>query len=128
MMLPRTPLFFVSVASKGFKHCASPLFATHTKGHGSVASKGLIVHQNCAYFARVTRGRWAQARTGICCNCTQKLLYQRDMGSSRRIAKYGPLNDRSLKQPGTSIRPSFHSQCELKGLELERLPRGRQRC
>jgi len=46
-----TPLFFVSVASKGLKHCASLLFATHTRGPISVASKGLTLHQNCSGLA-----------------------------------------------------------------------------
>jgi len=38
---PPTPLFFVSVAYKGVKYCASPLFATHARWFGSVASKRL---------------------------------------------------------------------------------------
>ncbi len=72
----------------------------------SVASKGFILHQNCAHFARVARGRWAQARTGIGCNCTQKLLYQRDMGSSRRISRNMDLQMTSLgNNRGRSIRP-----------------------
>src|SRR5260370_41480278 len=52
---PPTPPFFVSVASKGVRCRASPLFATHTKGPISVASKGLILHQNCAHFANLAR-------------------------------------------------------------------------
>src|SRR5260370_20264845 len=35
-------MFFVSVASKGLKYCASPLFATHGRWSASVASKGVI--------------------------------------------------------------------------------------
>src|SRR6266851_2817182 len=50
----------------------------------SVASKELTLHQNCAHFAQ---GGWAQARTGISRNCTQKLLYQRNRGSSRGISR-----------------------------------------
>src|SRR6266478_7897312 len=73
-------MFFVSVASKGLKYCTSPLFATHTRGQEVLHLRDLrctkIVHF-------VARGRWARARTGISCNCTQKLLYQRNMGSSR---------------------------------------------
>jgi len=43
--------------------------------------KDLYLHQNCAHFAK---GGWAQARTSY--NCTQKLLYHRNMGSSREIS------------------------------------------
>src|SRR6266446_10127189 len=64
-------------------------FCNTYEGPTSVASKGLILHQNCAHFACVARGRWAQARTGISCSCTQKLLYQRNRGSSRGISRNG---------------------------------------
>jgi len=47
----------------------------------SVAFKGRTLHQNCAHFAR---GRWAQERAELSCNCTQKLLYQRNMGVVKR--------------------------------------------
>src|SRR5467141_1007004 len=40
-----TPLFFVSVACKGLTITLSSLFATHTRGPGSVASKRLALHQ-----------------------------------------------------------------------------------
>src|SRR5207245_704071 len=36
-----TPMFVVSVAFKELKYCASSLFATHRRGHRSVASKEL---------------------------------------------------------------------------------------
>src|SRR5882762_2970200 len=36
-------MFFVSVASKGLTYCTSLLFATHTRGLISVASKGLTL-------------------------------------------------------------------------------------
>ncbi len=38
------------------KHCASPLFATHTRRPGSVASKGFRLHQNCARLVLCLRG------------------------------------------------------------------------
>src|SRR5260370_28380842 len=41
------PSFFVSVASKELKYCVTPLFATHTRWPGSVASKGLRSQHNC---------------------------------------------------------------------------------
>src|SRR5712664_185065 len=47
---PHPPMFFVSVASKGLRYCASSLFATHRRGLRSVASKGLRLHKNCAIF------------------------------------------------------------------------------
>src|ERR1700687_2671464 len=43
-----TPPFFVSVACKGLTIILSSLFATHTRGPGNVASKGLALHQNGA--------------------------------------------------------------------------------
>ncbi len=42
---PPSPLFFVSVASKGLTILLSPLFATHTRVVGSVAFKGFALHQ-----------------------------------------------------------------------------------
>src|SRR5258706_15657163 len=56
-------MFFVSVASKGLRYCASPLFATYTKWPISVVSKGLRLHRNRAHFALVARGRWARGQT-----------------------------------------------------------------
>jgi len=79
-------MFFVSVASKGLKFCASPLFATHTRGPEVLHLKDLYCTKIVHIFAQIARGRWVQARTGISCNCTQKLLYQRSMGSSRGIS------------------------------------------
>ncbi len=43
------PVFFVSVASKRLKYCASPLSATHTRWAINVASKGFRLHRNCAH-------------------------------------------------------------------------------
>src|SRR6266699_3970469 len=62
---PSTPMFFVRVAPKGFKHCASPLFATHTRRSRSVASKGLMLHKNCALHIVASR-RWAQTEGRNC--------------------------------------------------------------
>src|SRR6266852_1909190 len=54
--LPPPPMIFVSVASKGLRYCASPLFATHRRWLRSVASKGLRLHQNCAHFRACCEG------------------------------------------------------------------------
>ena len=74
-----TPLFFVSVASKGFSHAVSLLFATLTGGTISVAAKGLTLHQNCARRGRrasasgaVRRTAWRASpgtETGMSRNC-----------------------------------------------------------
>src|SRR5712691_7465950 len=50
--VPPSPLFFVSVASKGLSHAVSLLFATLARGSISVASKGLTLHKNCANSSR----------------------------------------------------------------------------
>jgi hypothetical protein len=41
-------MFFVSVASKGFNHAVSLLFATLARRSISVVSKGLTLHKICA--------------------------------------------------------------------------------
>src|SRR5216684_4264981 len=50
-------MFFVSVASKGLRYCASSLFCNTYKGPISVASKGLTLHQNGANVALGTSAR-----------------------------------------------------------------------
>jgi hypothetical protein len=42
------PVFFVSVASKGFSHAVSLLFATLARRCISVVSKGLTLHKKSA--------------------------------------------------------------------------------
>jgi hypothetical protein len=46
--LDPSPLFFVSVASKGFSQTVSLLFATLAGRSIRVAAKGLRMHKNCA--------------------------------------------------------------------------------
>jgi hypothetical protein len=46
------PGFFVSVASKGLKHCASPLFATHTRRPQVLHLKDLC----CTKIVHILRG------------------------------------------------------------------------
>src|SRR5258708_32958602 len=62
-------MFFVSVAFKGLRYCASSLFATLRRELRSVASKGLRLHQNCAEFGHcrcfsVLRVNWRVGRGG----------------------------------------------------------------
>jgi hypothetical protein len=59
-----TPLFFVSIAFKGLIITLSSLFATHTRGRGSVASKGLALHQNGAEKAASVFGDAAKSARG----------------------------------------------------------------
>ena len=59
-----TPLFFVSVAFKGLTPTLSSLFATHTRGPGNVASKGLALHQNGAEKAASVFGDAAKSARG----------------------------------------------------------------
>jgi hypothetical protein len=59
-----SPLFFASVASKGLTISLSPLFATHTRVPGSVASKELALHQNCAEKAASVFGDAANSTRG----------------------------------------------------------------
>src|SRR6267143_2761521 len=61
---PTPPLFFVSVACKGLTITLSSLFATHTRGLGSVASKGLELHQNGAEKAASVFGDAAKTARG----------------------------------------------------------------
>src|SRR5260370_13473310 len=64
-------MFFVSVASKELRYCASSLFATHTRWLRSVASKGLTVHQNCAKQAHFRLREWTPA-CSRCARCAPK--------------------------------------------------------
>src|SRR5258707_8570090 len=59
-----TPLFFVSVASKGLTISLNPLDATHTRVPGSVASKGLALHQIGAEKAASVFGDAAKSARG----------------------------------------------------------------
>src|ERR1700687_3050706 len=59
-----TPLFFVSVAFKGLTVTLSSLFATHTRGPGSVASKRLALHQNGAEKTASVFGDAAKSARG----------------------------------------------------------------
>jgi hypothetical protein len=58
------PLFLVSVASKELSVSLSSLFATHTRVPGSVAPKGLTLHQNGAGKAASIFGDAAKSARG----------------------------------------------------------------
>jgi hypothetical protein len=86
------PPFFVSVASKGLKHYASPLFATHTRRSISVASKGVMLHQSCAPLC-MFRGWMGTGRgSRIGCNCTQATMYHGNKDSPRGIIRKGVIS------------------------------------
>ncbi len=63
-------MFFVSIAFKELRYCASSLFATHRRGLRSVASKGFRLPQNCAEFGHF--------------RCFTALRLNRGMGQGRR--------------------------------------------
>src|SRR5260370_38778767 len=65
-------MFLVSVECKELRCSASPLFATHTRGPRSVASKGLTLRQNCA--------EWTHFRL-------QKRVLESPRSARRRFAK-----------------------------------------
>src|SRR5260370_30537921 len=71
-------------------------------------------------------GKWVLARTVIGCNCTQRLLYQRNMGSSRGISRNGRSSRlmsrerdggeraREKSKPGASAKPSGAQKTRFK--------------
>ena len=69
---PPTPLFSVSVASKGFRNRVNPLFATLAGRFISVAAKGLTGTKcwresncvGCEDFGGVRRTNWREAIKG----------------------------------------------------------------
>ncbi len=79
-----TPMFFVSVAFKGLRYCASSLFATHTRGLRSVASKGLRLHQNCADFRHFRCFSALGLRRGTCGGRLRPSLLRVDRGGEQR--------------------------------------------
>src|SRR6266849_2718656 len=85
MRTPPTPMFFVSVASKRLRYCASPLFATHTRGSRSVASKGLTLHQNCAENAHFRLREWVPASPRSARKRCAKVLRKELRGVERQV-------------------------------------------
>src|SRR5229473_2206579 len=71
--LPRTAMFFVSVASKGLRVYVSGLESTLADTSISVDSKGVALHQNCArgrgfFRTRLGKATALRARTGSAIN------------------------------------------------------------
>jgi len=91
------PLFFVSVASKGLTVSLSPLFATHTRVPGSVASKELALHQNCAERRRrgSTVGGFGRAAWPI----ETPLEARGKLGKREGMVGRAPRNRAELRKP-----------------------------
>jgi hypothetical protein len=92
--LPPTPMLFVSVASKGLKYCASPLFATHTRGPEVLHLKGLC----CTKTVHIVASRrWAQTRMELAAivprsYCTRG-IWARQEEKARRLSGPGGVSN-----------------------------------
>jgi len=117
------PVFFVSVACKGLRYSASSLFATHRRGLGSVASKGLRLHQNCAEWAHFRLREWPSHLHVRHANGCAKVLKKGPRGVERREKRGPDLGEESFparSKPSRQDRNrSVDSRCSLRMRILE---------
>ncbi len=104
-----TPVFFVSVACKRLRYCVSSLFATHTRGRGSVASKGLRKQHNYGNGVSFL----AQSRKpgpGISCAATMRQTKERQPSGSVQSKQVAALQEFSRYCLGCIVAHRYRCQ------------------